>query len=183
MALSLPQVAETALAIVDAYGLADLSMRRLGEALGVRASALYYHVPNKQTLLALVADRIVAEVPVVEGHGRSAVLAWAHAVRKVLLAHRDSADLVATSRAMGLASGDAASAPARLLVEEGLSEAQARVAASTLLHFVLGHVAEEQARLVWEQFGRPDADSPRTATAASFEAGVAIVVRGALPIT
>ena len=53
-------VVEHAIAVLDAYGLADLSMRRLGAELGVQPSALYHHFTDKQTLLAAVADEILA---------------------------------------------------------------------------------------------------------------------------
>ena len=49
-----------ALQILDEYGLPDLTMRRLAGALDVQASALYWHFPNKQTLLAELANRILA---------------------------------------------------------------------------------------------------------------------------
>jgi TetR/AcrR family transcriptional regulator, tetracycline repressor protein len=49
-----------ALAVLDDYGLADLTMRRLGAELGVQPSALYHHFPNKQALLAAVADELLA---------------------------------------------------------------------------------------------------------------------------
>jgi Transcriptional regulator len=35
----------------------DVSMRRVGDAVGVTATALYYHFKNKQALLDAVADR------------------------------------------------------------------------------------------------------------------------------
>ncbi len=62
-------VVEHAIAVLDAYGLGDLSMRRLGAELGVQPSALYHHFKDKQTLLAAVADEILArgERPVPEG--------------------------------------------------------------------------------------------------------------------
>ncbi len=53
-------VIAAALAILDSLGLPDLTMRRLAATLDVQASALYWHFPNKQTLLASVSDRIVA---------------------------------------------------------------------------------------------------------------------------
>ncbi|NEM90951.1 TetR family transcriptional regulator [Galbitalea soli] len=52
-------VVTAALRILDDIGLADLSMRRLAASLGVQASALYWHFPNKQSLLASVSDRIL----------------------------------------------------------------------------------------------------------------------------
>src|SRR4051812_46795577 len=53
-------VVEAALRILDDYGLPDLTMRRLAASLDVQPSALYWHFPNKQALLAELADRIVA---------------------------------------------------------------------------------------------------------------------------
>lgn len=46
------RVLEAALAIVDAEGLAALTMRRLSAALGVEAMSLYNHVRDKQDLLS-----------------------------------------------------------------------------------------------------------------------------------
>ncbi|NHB85831.1 TetR family transcriptional regulator [Tessaracoccus sp. HDW20] len=59
MALSKGAIIGAGLSILDAYGLGDLSMRRVAETLGVQAGALYYHVPNKQSLLAALSDEIV----------------------------------------------------------------------------------------------------------------------------
>ena len=79
---------------------------------------------------------------------------------------------------MGLAERDAASHPSALLVAGGLGRPDAVGAASTLLHFILGHVAEEQARQDWERFGRPDPERTPTATAASFDLGVGLLLDG-----
>ena len=67
-------------------------MRRVASALEVQPGALYHHVPDKQTLLAAVADRILAGVDEPLGRWRPAVEAWAASLREVLLAHRDSAE-------------------------------------------------------------------------------------------
>ena len=178
MALTKTDVLDAALAILDAYGLADLTMRRLGGALGVRAGALYHHVPNKQTLLAGVADRILGPVRIPEGPWRPALEAWACGLRGALLDHRDAADLVSTARAMGLAESDAVAGPAARLVAAGLAGSDAYAAAASVLHFTLGHVAEEQARRDWELFGKPDPARAATATPASFALGVDLLLDG-----
>ena len=49
--LSRERVVATALELLDEEGLAKLSMRRLGERLGVRAMSLYRYVANKEELL------------------------------------------------------------------------------------------------------------------------------------
>lgn len=171
------------LEILDTFGLADLSMRRIGSSLGVRASALYYHVPDKQSLLAGVADLLLADVAspargAGEDRWREGVAAWAHSLREVLLAHRDSAELVASARAFRLLSADITAEPAALLARAGASAAQAASGAMTLLYFVLGHVAEEQARLSWEQFGKPAPGETRLIDEHTFRAGVDTVLAG-----
>ena len=60
MQLRRADVVDGAMAILDEYGLADLTMRRLASSLGVQPGALYWHFPNKQTLLGALADRILA---------------------------------------------------------------------------------------------------------------------------
>ena len=51
-----------AVATLDRYGFADLSMRRLAASLGVQPGALYWHFANKQTLLLAVAEVILDPV-------------------------------------------------------------------------------------------------------------------------
>ena len=53
-------VVRHAIDVLDAYGLADLTMRRLAGELDVRPSALYHHFRDKQSLLAAVADELTA---------------------------------------------------------------------------------------------------------------------------
>jgi len=62
--LSRERVVATALELLDEEGLAKLSMRRLGERLGVRAMSLYRYVANKEELLDALfhiakADRVM----------------------------------------------------------------------------------------------------------------------------
>jgi AcrR family transcriptional regulator len=55
-----------AMNIVDREGLAALTMRRLGRALGVEAMSIYHHVPNKSALLDLLVGEILGAVADVE---------------------------------------------------------------------------------------------------------------------
>jgi AcrR family transcriptional regulator len=59
--LTREKIVEKALELLDAEGVEGLSMRRLGEALGVEAMALYHHFPNKEAILDGVAARIIEE--------------------------------------------------------------------------------------------------------------------------
>lgn len=53
---------QAALDIVDAEGLEALSIRRLGEALGVNGASLYHHFKNKDEILVGVAQLALADV-------------------------------------------------------------------------------------------------------------------------
>jgi len=51
------RIAATARAVLDAEGSAAVSMRRVASAIGVTPMALYRHYPNREALLAALADR------------------------------------------------------------------------------------------------------------------------------
>ena len=59
MQLHQSDVVQAATALLDEYGIADLTMRRLARELEVSPGALYWHFANKQQLLGAVADRIL----------------------------------------------------------------------------------------------------------------------------
>lgn len=101
--LSAEDVVDAAVGILQDFGMGDLSMRRVAAVLGVQASALYWHVPDKQTLLARVADRIVAQAEETVRARRIGDLAGrAEAAEAALLRHRDGADVVLSALALGL---------------------------------------------------------------------------------
>ncbi|MGP1675476.1 MAG: TetR/AcrR family transcriptional regulator [Candidatus Limnocylindrales bacterium] len=60
--LSRERVLQTALALADQGGLESLSMRRLGQELGVEAMALYYHLANKDEVLDGIIDLVFSEI-------------------------------------------------------------------------------------------------------------------------
>lgn len=61
------RIAQTALTLIDELGIEQLSMRRLGAALGVEAMALYHYFHNKAELVAGIKDHLLdqleAQVP------------------------------------------------------------------------------------------------------------------------
>lgn len=62
--LSRDRVLAAALALADDGGVEALSMRRLGQALGVEAMSLYKHVADKEAILDGIADLVMAEIEV-----------------------------------------------------------------------------------------------------------------------
>src|SRR6516164_8295840 len=59
--ISREAIVKAAIQLLDREGLAALSMRRLGDELGVGAASLYWHVGSKDGLLDLVLDEIIGE--------------------------------------------------------------------------------------------------------------------------
>jgi AcrR family transcriptional regulator len=60
--LNRDRVLRAAVDLADQTGIDALTMRRLGERLGVEAMSLYNHVANKEDLLVGMADTVLTEV-------------------------------------------------------------------------------------------------------------------------
>lgn len=65
--LNRERVLDAAVAFADANGIESLSMRKLGEELGVEAMSLYNHVKNKDDLLNGMVDTILGEIDMTPG--------------------------------------------------------------------------------------------------------------------
>lgn len=88
--LSRAQIVSAAIGLLDAEGLAGLSMRRLGAALGSGATSLYWYVANKDELLDLALDEVMAEVATPEvtaGEWRDALAEFARSLRTTIVRH------------------------------------------------------------------------------------------------
>lgn len=87
-----------ALELLDTYGLADMTMRRVANSLGVAAGALYWHIANKQELITAVAKKILqpvfALVDAPPGSTYASPQDFCTTLHSTLLAHRDGAELV-----------------------------------------------------------------------------------------
>ncbi|MGI5133113.1 TetR/AcrR family transcriptional regulator [Pseudonocardia sp. CA-107938] len=81
--LSRDRIVATAVALADREGVAAVSMRRLGQELGVDPMSLYHHVEDKEVLIDAMVDQVVAEIPRAERAG-----SWADALRATVLAAR-----------------------------------------------------------------------------------------------
>ena len=165
-----------AVEVLDDYGLASLTMRRLGSELGVQPSALYHHFLNKQTLLAAVADEIL-----VRGRRPRTASSWDAQVAEVctelrdaMLAYRDGADVVATVYAFGLGASGPGDELEEVLSGAGFPRDLVAVASRTLLHFVFGHSFEEQTALQANSVGAIDLPT----RASQFDLGLALVLDG-----
>jgi AcrR family transcriptional regulator len=87
--LTRDRVLGAAVALADEVGMNSLSMRKLGEALGVEAMSLYNHVANKSDLIDGMIDVVFGEIelPRDEPDWREAMRRRAISARRVLGRH------------------------------------------------------------------------------------------------
>ncbi|MET4638597.1 TetR/AcrR family transcriptional regulator C-terminal domain-containing protein [Mycetocola sp. 2940] len=185
--LTRDDVARAALGILDEYGLPDLTMRRLAAALNVQASALYWHFPNKQSLLAELAERIVdgrrADSPA-GSDWVERVAAEAAGLRDAMLAYRDGAEVVSSTYVLRIGSSSALERLVAAIGRGGFDEDTTRRAAAAMLHFILGHVSHEQQRLQYDSLGvladgaRPVALDEAGEQRAAFAFGIDLLTAG-----
>ncbi|MFK0402567.1 TetR family transcriptional regulator [Microbacterium sp. NPDC090225] len=183
---SKPDVVDAAISVLAENGIAGLSMRRIADELDVQVSALYWHFPNKQALLAAVSARIVAGASDAEPDA-AALADIATSLRDRLLAHRDGAEVVSSSLALGLLDLPARQRLVEAALVAGLTDAAAEVAADTLVHYVIGFTFHEQQRVHAAVVGAADASvdlspaslaSPGASPDEDFAAGLALIVSG-----
>ncbi|MGY1552808.1 TetR/AcrR family transcriptional regulator [Microbacterium sp. A588] len=179
-----PDVVAAAMRVLAENGLPGLSMRRIAEELEVQVSALYWHFPNKQALLAAVSAQIV-DTPerAPESDAAAGLAAIATALRDRLLAHRDGAEIVSSSLALGLLDLPSRTALIQAAGDLGLDDASAPIAADTLVHFVIGFTFHEQQRLYAAVVGAADASVDLAPAGVNeqtdaFGAGLTMVVAG-----
>ena len=72
------------MAYADEHGLEELSMRKLGQELGVEAMSLYYHVSNKDEILDGMVDHVIAQIEMQPGGDD-----WKTGMRRQIMAARE----------------------------------------------------------------------------------------------
>ncbi|MFI9510894.1 TetR/AcrR family transcriptional regulator C-terminal domain-containing protein [Nocardia sp. NPDC052566] len=184
MQLHRADVVDGAIAILDQYGLADLTMRRLAGSLQVQPGALYWHFPNKQALLGAVADKILApmEDPIEATEWSSQIGELAHRLRGCLLAYRDGAELVSATYASRLTTSKGRERLVGAAIRAGMPRQEAEMAGFTVLYYVLGQTVDEQSRMQMDSAGALTEDaSPLYDTpdaTARFDFGLQLFIAG-----
>src|SRR5215469_2460699 len=87
--LTKDRVIRAAIRLVDEGGIASLSMRKLGQAVGVEAMSLYNHVASKDDILDGIADHVLSEIelPAAGADWESAIWKCATSAHDILVAH------------------------------------------------------------------------------------------------
>ena len=143
--LSRERVLLAAVAFADESGIAALSMRKLGEALGVEAMSLYNHVANKDQLLDGMVDLVFGEIDLPAGGAdwKTAMRERAESARQALRRHPWAIALMSTRTSPGPATLRHHDAVIGSLRAGGFSVPMAAHAFSALDSYIHGFALQE----------------------------------------
>ncbi|WP_410658889.1 TetR/AcrR family transcriptional regulator C-terminal domain-containing protein [Amycolatopsis sp. lyj-112] len=165
-----------ALELLDEVGLDGLSLRKLGDKLGVQGPALYTHFKSKQALLDQMAETMLDDhlAPLDDPASVDDWGEWlarrARTIRCTLLSYRDGARLHAGSRPTEQSAMNPLIKP---LLEAGFAEEDATHAILAISRYTLGCAIDEQQQADGESVTDHDEDP-----GASFEYGLALLIAG-----
>lgn len=98
------RIIRAGIAFADREGLDALSMRRLGDEIGADPMAVYHHVSDKRTMLALMADSVVSDIePITIGEWSSALTGTILRARRTMLEHPWAVQVLTREDAPGAA--------------------------------------------------------------------------------
>ena len=143
--LSRERVLAGAVTFADERGIEALTMRKLGEALGVEAMSLYNHVANKDQLLDGMVDIVFGEVGLPPGDvdWKTAMRRRAVSARQVLSRHRWAIGLMESRTSPGPATLRHHDSVIGCLRGAGFSVEMAAHAFSLLDSYVYGFALQE----------------------------------------
>lgn len=143
--LSRERVLRASIALADQSGIESLTMRRLGQELGVEAMSLYNHVTNKDDILDGIVDLVLGDidVPASGTDWKSAMRQRAMSAHAVLLAHPWAAMLMMSRYNIGPGMTRHLDATLGRLREGGFSVGGALDAWNTLDSHLYGFTLQE----------------------------------------
>jgi AcrR family transcriptional regulator len=143
--LSRKRVVEAAVGLADRIGSDALSMRKLGEALGVEAMSLYNHVAGKDDLLDGMIDVVFGEIELPTGTDwRTAMRRRAISARAALRRHRWAIGLMESRTSPGAANLRHHDAVIGCLRRAGFSVGLTAHAFSALDSYIYGFALQER---------------------------------------
>ena len=145
--LSRDRVIAAGVALADESGIAALSMRKLGERLGVEAMSLYKHVGNKDDLLDGMVDGVFAELelPSDQPDWKAALRHRAVSVRAALKRHPWAVPMMQSRSSPGPHTLSHLDALIGLLRDAGFSVVLTAHALSVVDAYVYGFAMQERA--------------------------------------
>jgi len=157
--VSVARIVTTALGLIDEHGLEALTMRGLADALGVKPVTLYRYLPNKDAILAEVADLLWRELSTVDPETND----WSERFRlrwlnlfELMLRHPRAIPLIARG---GAYSATAGSETARMLADLKAAGFPAELAGA-LVHAASALVVGFAFAHLWQDEGVPRGAAP-----------------------
>ena len=143
--LSRERVLDAAVALADESGIESLTMRKLGEAVGVEAMSLYNHVANKDDILDGIIDLVFSEIDLPTGQTvwRPAMRQRAISARQALRRHPWATSLMESRRTPGPANIGHHDAVLGILRNAGFTIELAAHAYSLLDSYIYGFALQE----------------------------------------
>ena len=144
--LSRERVLRAAIVLADTGGIESLTMRRLGQDLGVEAMSLYNHVAGKDDILDGIADLVFSEiaVPSERADWKSAMRLRAISARKALLRHPWASGLMQSRTQPGPATLRHHDSVIGTLREAGFTIEMAAHAFSVIDSYIYGFAQQQQ---------------------------------------
>ena len=153
--LSREAIVRAALRIVDEEGFDAVSMRRVAQEFGTGAASLYAYVANKDELLDLIVDQVMAESVVARQEPAEDVAAWQEQLKhmarsgyQAMVAHRDVARAFLGRVPFGPNGLRSVEAMLGLLRAHGMPDYVAAYAGDLLGQFVVSTAVEHD---IWRQ--------------------------------
>lgn len=138
--LQRPQIVEAALALTRRHGLDGMSMRKLGDELGVTSMAIYWYFKGKDELIDAITDQVFAtiEIPMDPGAPWDERLRWlSWAVHDVLVDYPGIADQIYTHQNYPASALPLLDAGMAALRDAGFDEVEAAEAFNVLASVVI----------------------------------------------
>lgn len=147
--MSIEALVEAAAEIASADGIDAVTMRLLAERCGVGVMTIYGYIRTKEQLLAILAERYLAEIdlPNPDMGWQDQLVTLFHSVREVMLKHPALVPIIANQRLDTRAAYRGAEVVCAALRAVGMSDREVITSFATLTSFTVGSVQRELAAL------------------------------------
>ena len=142
--LTRERVLRAAIGLADEGGIESLSMRKLGQELGVEAMSLYNHVANKEDILDGMVDAVVSEIDLSPGgtDWKSQLRHRVLSAREVMMSHQWAPGVIETRKTISVPMLKYMDSVLGIVVDGGFSIDLAHHAMHTLGSRLLGFAQE-----------------------------------------
>jgi AcrR family transcriptional regulator len=171
--LTVADIVDCAMGLIEREGVAKLTMRRLADELGMSSMITYYYVKSKNEMLDLVIERVWQEIPKPTpetGDWQERLRVASLRVREVLVKYPGLVQVIQTRPLTSGGRGYAEFAD-EMLLEAGMDEALVYAVSFALYHYAFGAIA-------WEVQARTSGAIDEDEMAARYAVGLDVVLEG-----